>query len=234
MNEEIRYVCLDTETTGLRFQDGDRVFDIGCVEICNGEITREFQKYVNPNKIISKEVEELCKVDGSMFKDKPNFETIADDFINFLNRDKDGKDNQAVLVIHNAKFDLGFLNHELSLINKESLSEFKYIDTVKVSRVKFQGKKASLDALCERLEVNLEERKNKGHGALLDSLLLANVFLKLFQNDDPIKFLSSKKINFYGFKKHSQIIESIQAVMANESESFLHDDMVNKFKLNSF
>tara|TARA_B100000925_G_C21890309_1_gene422494 strand:+ start:193 stop:852 length:660 start_codon:yes stop_codon:yes gene_type:complete len=168
-----RLVVLDTETTGLDVNDGHRIIEIGCVEIIDRNITsNSFHKYINPKRSIDEGAQNVHGISNKMLEDKPEFNQIADEFLEFI--------QNSTLVIHNAPFDLGFLSSELVYSGKETNYfelNHEVLDTLTISRKQYPGKRNSLDALCTRLEVDNTERNF--HGALLDANLLANVYLKM-------------------------------------------------------
>jgi DNA polymerase-3 subunit epsilon len=165
----MREVVLDTETTGLDPAAGHRVVEIGCIELVNMVATgRSLQLYLNPEMPMPAGAQEVHGLTDEFLADKPLFADKADELLEFL--------GDAQLVIHNAQFDLGFLNAELERAGKSALAN-DYVDTVSLARRKFPGQRASLDALCERFDID-NTRRTK-HGALLDSELLAEVYLEL-------------------------------------------------------
>lgn len=165
----MREVVLDTETTGLDPQAGHRVVEIGCIELVNLVATgRSLQLYLNPERPMPAEAQQVHGLSDEFLADKPLFADKADELLEFL--------GDAQLIIHNAQFDLGFLNAEFNRIGKPKLAN-SYVDTVSMSRRKFPGQRASLDALCERF--GIDNAKRTKHGALLDSELLAEVYLEL-------------------------------------------------------
>ena len=166
----MRHIILDTETTGLSFNSGHRIVEIGCVELHNYLPTgRAYQSYVNPKRPMDPGATQVSGITDDFLKDKPLFEDIAADFLEFI--------EDLPLVIHNAAFDMGFLNGELGLLGLPLLSKERALDTVKIARSKFPGSPANLDALCRRFSIDLTSRTK--HGALLDAQLLAEVFLQL-------------------------------------------------------
>ena len=172
----IREVVLDTETTGLSFESGDKLIEIGIVELINHIPTQKyFHKYLNPQRSVSESAFKVHGLNNEFLKDKPLFSDIVDEMLNFISGD--------TIIIHNASFDLGFLNNELSSINYAQIKNLQVIDTLKMAREKFPGSPASLDALCRRFSINNAERDL--HGALLDSSLLANVYLELLGGNQP-------------------------------------------------
>jgi DNA polymerase-3 subunit epsilon len=166
----MREIVLDTETTGLNAMGGDRIIEIACLELLNHIPTgRHFQRYLNPGRPVSSDAFAIHGISDSFLADKPRFEEIVDELIGFL--------ADSPLVIHNAEFDMGFLNAELARIERPPLDPTRAIDTVQIARRKFPGSPASLDALCKRFGVDNSARAK--HGALLDVELLAEVYLEL-------------------------------------------------------
>ena len=149
-----------------------------------------------------------------------------DDFLAFLN-DKSSGCEKTFLVAHNASFDIKFLNHELKLVGLDNLSKFEVIDTLEVARRKFPGQKATLDMLCEKFGISLEERKKEGHGALLDSQILVDVFIKLTEGRTNI-LEQNDNVDFIGFKKRSEVLQSRHFTLTEDEEKehlkFLEDN----------
>jgi len=166
----MREIVLDTESTGLDPGSGHRVVEIGCIELVNHLPTgNHYHVYINPERDMPKEAYAIHGLSGEFLKQHPVFSKIVDDFLLFI--------DTSPLIIHNAAFDMKFLDFELKLIEKPLLSREKVIDTLAMARAKFPGSPASLDALCRRFNVDLSEREK--HGALLDATLLAEVYLEL-------------------------------------------------------
>jgi len=166
----MREIVLDTETTGLNPKNGDRIVEIGCVELFNHVPTGEvYHQYVNPERDMPAEAERVHGLSETFLKDHPVFAEISDKFVDFV--------GDATLVIHNASFDMGFINAELERMNVEAIPMYRAVDTVTMARKKFPGAQASLDALCRRFGIDLSGREL--HGALLDAQLLADVYLEL-------------------------------------------------------
>jgi len=166
----MREIVLDTETTGMDPADGHRLVEIGCVELDNHLPTgRTFQCYFNPQREVPADAVRVHGLTNEFLKDKPIFTEKVQDFIDFI--------GDAILVIHNAEFDMKFINHELKQCGFPPLSMKRVLDTIPIAREKYPGQPASLDALCRRFKIDLEERKF--HGALLDSQLLSEVYLEL-------------------------------------------------------
>jgi DNA polymerase-3 subunit epsilon len=165
----MREIVLDTETTGLDPAAGHRVVELGCVEIMNMVATgRTFHVYFNPEMLMPAGAQDIHGLSDDFLADKALFADQAEAFLEFIGDDQ--------LVIHNATFDIGFLNAELDRLGKPKLTN-PYVDTVTMARRKFPGQRASLDALCERFGIDNSSRTK--HGALLDSELLAEVYLEL-------------------------------------------------------
>ncbi|HEY2876687.1 MAG TPA: DNA polymerase III subunit epsilon [Reyranella sp.] len=165
----MREIVLDTETTGLDPLAGHRVVELGCVELENMVATgRTFHVYFNPEMAMPAGAQDIHGLSDEFLADKPRFAEKVEEFLAFV--------GDAQLVIHNAQFDIGFLNAELERVGKAKLVN-AYVDTVSVARKKFPGQRASLDALCERFSIDNSSRTK--HGALLDSELLAEVYLEL-------------------------------------------------------
>lgn len=166
----MREVVLDTETTGLSIEAGHRIVEIGCVELKNRIPTGNvFHQYLNPERDIPYHSFKIHGISEEFVQDKPLFSDIASAFLDFISDD--------VLVIHNTAFDIKFLNMELGRVNAEEISCDRVIDTLPLARKKFAGSPVSLNALCKRFDISLENREF--HGALVDSHLLAKVYVEL-------------------------------------------------------
>jgi DNA polymerase-3 subunit epsilon len=166
----IREIVLDTETTGLDPDAGHRIVEIACVELINHLPSgRTFQRYLNPERDMPTDAQAVHGLTGEFLSGQPLFAAVADEFLAFI--------GDAPLVIHNAEFDLKFMNAELARLGKPKLQAQRAVDTVQLARRKFPGAPASLDALCSRLGVDNSSRTL--HGALLDAQLLSEVYLEL-------------------------------------------------------
>lgn len=166
----IREIVLDTETTGLNPHDGHRIVEIGALEMVNKVLTgKKFHFYINPERDMLNEAYKIHGISSDFLKDKPVFREVADEFLEFI---EDGK-----LVIHNAPFDIKFLNYELSLLSLPSLELSEAIDTLTIARKNYPGARVNLDALCKRFKIDNSSREF--HGALLDAALLAEVYVEL-------------------------------------------------------
>ncbi len=195
----MRQVVLDTETTGLETSQDHRIIEIGCVELIDRRITDHYwHHYINPDRDIDAGAFEVHGISNESLQDKPRFHEIAEDFIDYI--------SGAELVIHNAPFDVGFLDYELSKLDKESETINKYcrvLDTLVMAREKHPGQKNNLDALCRRYDIDNSQRSL--HGALLDARILADVYLimtggqtalsldELDNNADPAHAITSRR-----------------------------------------
>ena len=172
----MREIVLDTETTGLNPEDGDRIVEIGGVELFNHMPTgRTYHQYINPQRSMPQGAFEVHGLGDDFLRDKPLFTQIAKDFLDFV--------GDAKLVIHNASFDMKFLNAELGWVNMPKLPWSQAIDTLAIARKKYPGSPSSLDALCRRF--NIDNTARTLHGALLDSEILAEVYLELIGGRQP-------------------------------------------------
>lgn len=178
----MREIVLDTETTGFEPESGDRIVEIGAVELYNHMPTgRTFHKYINPQRAMPEAAFAVHGLGDDFLRDKPLFTEIAQEFLDFV--------QNAKLVIHNAAFDMKFLNAELGWLKLPQLPWEQAIDTLAIARQKFPGSPASLDALCRRFQIDNSTRTL--HGALLDSEILAEVYLELIGGRQPDFALSS-------------------------------------------
>ena len=215
-----RQVVLDTETTGLSTADDHRIIEIGCVELINRRLTGEtFHQYINPERESDAGALEVHGITNESLLDKPKFAEIADDFMQFI----DG----AELIIHNAAFDLGFLNHELAKIKTETRriqDVSTVLDTLKLARDKHPGQKNNLDALCRRYEVDNSNREL--HGALLDSEILADVYLAMTGGQVNLLLApeESALTNIDNtIVKHQRKKGSLRVIKANDIELAAHE-----------
>jgi DNA polymerase-3 subunit epsilon len=186
----LREVVLDTETTGLDARRGDRLIEIGCLELINRIPTgREFHTYLNPeDREVHPDAEAVHGISTAFLKDKPTFAAIADEFLAFI--------GDAMLVIHNASFDLGFLNMELERLGREAIASDRVVDTLALARRKHPAGPNSLDALCKRY--GIDNSKRVKHGALMDSTLLAEVYIELLGERQATLVLASETLRLGG------------------------------------
>tara|TARA_Y100000590_G_scaffold251915_1_gene282894 strand:- start:1069 stop:1785 length:717 start_codon:yes stop_codon:yes gene_type:complete len=183
-----RQIILDTETTGLDFKTGHRVIEIGCVEIVNRKFTgNEYHTYINPERDSDEGALRVHGLTTEFLSDKPKFSEIYEEFINFI------KDSE--LLIHNAEFDIGFLDNEIKLVSKDlnpvENEVLKITDTLQIAREKHPGQRNSLDALVSRYEINGYDREL--HGALLDSKILGDVYLSMTGGQSDLDFSNTER-----------------------------------------
>ena len=182
----MRELVLDTETTGFDPQQGDRIVEIGAVELINQMPTgRTYHQYINPERAMPNDAFEVHGLGDDFLRDKPVFKQIAQEFLDFVGTDK--------MVIHNAAFDMKFLNAELGWLNLPQLPWEQALDTLAIARKRFPGSPASLDALCRRF--NIDNSNRTLHGALLDSEILAEVYLELLGGRQPGLVLANSSGN---------------------------------------
>jgi DNA polymerase-3 subunit epsilon len=166
----MREIVLDTETTGLDPKQGHRIIEIGCIELVNYVPSgREFHQFINPERDVPEDAQQVHGITNAFLADKPSFSEVADPFLAFI--------ADSTLVIHNASFDVGFLNAELVQVPRDPIPFDRVVDTLALARRKHPAGPNSLDALCKRYRIDLSERSK--HGALLDSELLARVYMEL-------------------------------------------------------
>ncbi len=217
----MREVVIDTETTGLSYKSGDRIIEVGCVELINHVATNNsLQFYCKVDKEISESAKKITGITNRFLSDKKSFADHCDELLNFINNDP--------LIIHNADFDVGFLNNELLLIGKTALTN-PIIDTVSLARSVLNTRVANLDYLCRRFKVDLSERDL--HGALLDSQLLAEVYLELRGGKQFSMNLSKKdslKIDRTTKKETNK--KNIIKFQPLEEDVASHKKMVNEIK----
>ena len=169
-------VILDTETTGLSTAEKHRIVEIGCIELDNQIPTnRIFHQYINPQRSVSEDAYKVHGYSDEFLSDKKTFSEISKDFLNFIKNKK--------IIIHNAPFDLSFLNYELKLINQKPINKENVIDTLEIARSKYPGSQNSLDALCKRF--NIDNSKREKHNALIDCQLLREIYINLVDQKEP-------------------------------------------------
>ena len=225
----MRHVILDTETTGLSVKDGHRIVEVGLVEMKNLNITSlNFHTYINPEREIDFEAQKVHGLTLDFLKDKPLFKEIADEILNFINND--------ILVIHNAAFDMGFINNELINCDREEIQSDKVIDTLLLAKKAFPGARVSLDALCDKFQIDNSHRNL--HGALIDADLLASVFIELNGGKQPnFEFIKKDRISNRNNENLGDLNEKYQnkKIMFNsrksiitEEERKLHEELLKK------
>lgn len=217
----MREIVLDTETTGLDPLAGHRIIEIGCVELYNLIPTGQtYHTYINPERDISEGAALVSGLTFEFLQDKPLFNKIAQPFLDFI--------GDSPLVIHNATFDIGFLNAELTRLEMTPLLLERAIDTVRLARAKFPGAPASLDALCRRFGVDLSARVK--HGALLDAQLLAQIYLELKGGRQTTFVFANKKTTTLGQPKAPRTFRSARPHAPTEVELARHRLLVAQIK----
>jgi len=208
-------VILDTETTGLSTIEKHRIVEIGCIELDNQIPTNKiFHQYINPQRSVSEDAYKVHGYSDEFLSDKKTFSEIYKDFLNFIKNKK--------IIIHNAPFDLSFLNYELKLINQKPLNKENVIDTLEIARSKYPGSQNSLDALCKRF--NIDNSKREKHNALIDCHLLKEIYVNLVDQKTPklnlenVEIIDSKSNDNINIKKNKLRI----IIKPNNDELQLH------------
>ncbi len=218
----MRQIFLDTETTGLYPDQGDRIIEIGCVELVNRKLTgNNLHFYLNPGRDSHEEALKVHGITTEFLSDKPQFEVVADELLAYL--------AGAEIIIHNAAFDIGFLNKELSLIGLNAFRQFVsgVTDTLVMAKEMYPGKRNGLDALCDRLGVDNSGRTL--HGALLDAELLADVYINMTRGQDALLMDSGSHEQAVGAASRVDLSRfDLPVLVANESEVSAHDDVLTQ------
>ncbi len=215
-------VFLDTETTGLSFREGHKIVEIACIEtkdlIATGKV---FHKLINPQRTVPDEAFKVHGFSQEFLQDKEIFKQIADEFLNFI---KDKK-----IIIHNASFDLGFLDGELESIQKEKINKKLVIDSLEIARNKFPGTSNSLDALCKKFNIDLSRRTK--HNALLDCELLREVYINLLDVKEPKFNLSNtnNETNINTARGYNKTVVKISNSEIDKHKSFLKSELKKNF-----
>ena len=217
-------IFLDTETTGLSFKDGHKIVEIACIETQNLIPTNKiFHKLINPKRDVPEEAFKIHGFSQEFLSNQKTFDQVADEFLNFIKGKK--------LIIHNANFDLGFLNGELNSIKKKLIDKTSVIDSLEVARNKFPGLSNSLDALCKRFNIDLSKRTK--HNALLDCELLREVYINLLDAKEPkfnLSFTSQDEIkSVIRDKKYNKKILKISEIELKKHKEFLKSDFKKNF-----
>ena len=218
----MRQIFLDTETTGLYPDQGDRIIEIGCVELVNRKLTgNNLHFYLNPGRDSHEEALKVHGITTEFLRDKPKFDAVADELLAYL--------AGAEIIIHNAAFDVGFLNRELSLIDRGNFRQFvaSVTDTLVMAKEMYPGKRNGLDALCDRLGVDNSGRTL--HGALLDAELLADVYINMTRGQDALLMDSGNHQQAVGAANRVDLSRfDLPVLVANESEVAAHDDVLTQ------
>ena len=218
MNE----IFLDTETTGLSFKDGHKIVEIACIEtkdlICTGKV---FHKFINPKRSMPAEAYKIHGISEEFLSDKQTFDQVANEFLDFVKGKK--------IIIHNASFDLSFLNGELANIKKKLIEKDLVLDSLEVARNKFPGTSNSLDALCKKF--NIDTSKRIKHNALLDCELLREVYINLLDAKEPKFNLTSNRIdnNVLKILSYNKKIVRISEKEIKAHKEFLKKELKKNF-----
>ena len=214
----MKEIVLDTETTGLSVRDGHRIVEIGCIELDNLVPTKNiFHFYLNPERKVSEKAFEVHGYSDEFLSTKQKFAEIADDFLDFINDKK--------IIIHNAEFDIGHLNNELSLVGKQKINISNVIDTLELARNKFPGSGISLDALCKRFRIDNSKREK--HTALIDCELLAKVYINLIDQKEPkLNLVENNETKASSIKGESDYYKKV--IIPNQKELFEHGEFLKK------
>lgn len=218
-----RQIVLDTETTGLSAEGGDRIIELGCVELLNRKLTgNNLHLYFNPGRDSHEDALKVHGISNEFLKDKPKFAAVADELLDYL--------RGAEIIIHNAAFDVGFLNKELELAGRPAFRSFveSVTDTLAMAKELYPGKRNSLDALCDRLGVDNSSRTL--HGALLDAELLADVYINLTRGQDALLIIDdaqdgSDAANFVPIDLRSF---DLPVIAASEQEALAHNEVLTQ------
>ncbi|MBP6404505.1 MAG: DNA polymerase III subunit epsilon [Proteobacteria bacterium] len=218
----MRQIVLDTETTGLSAEGGDRIIEIGCVELLNRKLTGNNKHfYLNPGRDSHEDALKVHGISNEFLRDKPKFAEVADELLDYL--------QGAEIIIHNAAFDVGFLNKELELIDKPAFASFvdSVTDTLRMAKEMYPGKRNSLDALCDRLGVDNSGRTL--HGALLDAELLADVYINLTRGQDALLIdVSAQDAGGAVAVRVDLSRFDLPVIAANDQESAAHEDVLKQ------
>jgi DNA polymerase-3 subunit epsilon len=222
----MREICLDTETTGLDPKDGHKIIEIACFELINKVKTgKVFHSFVNPLRDVPHEAFRIHGISTEFLKDKPTFDLIADKFLEFIGDD--------ILVIHNASFDIKFLNFELNFLRKKTLEMSRVIDSLMLARKKFPGGQNSLDALCKRFNLDLSKREK--HGAMIDTELLCDVYIELmggaqegfgFDNIKKNDSIKNNQITDVAVPRNNKKIIADRNFELTSEELKMHEDFI--------
>jgi DNA polymerase-3 subunit epsilon len=224
----MRQIVLDTETTGLSAEGGDRIIELGCVELYARKLTgNNLHFYFNPERDSHEDALKVHGISNEFLRDKPKFSDLTEEILNYL--------SDAEIIIHNAAFDIGFLNKELERVGKKPLKAYvdNVIDTLAMAKEMFPGKRNSLDALCDRLEVDNSGRTL--HGALLDAELLADVYINMTRGQEALLIDAGDAPS----DSKADLIQvdlsqfSLPVLLANAQELAVHEDVLTQLDKSS-
>lgn len=216
-----REIVFDTETTGFKAEEGEKLVEIGAVELINHMPTgRTYHQYINPMKEVPEDAFKVHGLSYDFLKDYPVFSAVADEWLEFIGED-------SILVAHNASFDINFLNYELKQINRPQLPWSRVVDTLEIARGLFPGSRVNLDALCRRFNIDNTDRTL--HGALLDAELLAKVYLELLGGVEPTMLGEEKKASHKTefFQDHGEkALREARIFALSEDEIKAHEEFL--------
>ena len=218
----MKEIFLDTETTGLSYINGHKIVEIACIESEDLVPTKNvFHKLINPLRDVPDEAFQIHGFSSEFLKDKETFDQVVDEFIEFI---KDKK-----IIIHNASFDLGFINHELKLLKKDEIKKENIVDSLKLARAKYPGSSNSLDSLCRKFNIDLSRRTK--HNALLDCELLREAYINLLDVKEPKFNLSNtvSEINIKKAKDYNKTVVKISEVEIKKHKDFLKSELKKNF-----
>ncbi|RLA02065.1 MAG: DNA polymerase III subunit epsilon [Gammaproteobacteria bacterium] len=231
----MRQIVLDTETTGLEPKQGHRIIEIGCVELIDRKLTgNHYHQYINPQRDVDEGAIEVHGISNEFLADKPLFVDIVGDFLQYI--------KGAELVIHNASFDVGFINHELLLLEKETAATYDRVadmctvlDTLSLARKQHPGQKNNLDALCRRYGIDNSHREL--HGALLDAEILSDVYLLMTGGQTSLSLSSDEgagnSLGDTGIRRLKENREPLSVLRATEAEVEIHDKRLDELAENA-
>lgn len=218
----MRQIVLDTETTGLSAEAGDRIIEIGCVELFARKLTGNNKHfYLNPERDSHEDALKVHGISNEFLRDKPKFAAVADELLEYL--------AGAEVIIHNAAFDVGFLNKELELLGRPPITTFvsQVTDTLAMAKEMYPGKRNSLDALCDRLEVDNSGRTL--HGALLDAELLADVYINMTRGQDALLIDVGSETAATGIVTRVDLTQfTLPVLLANDQEAAAHEEVLQQ------
>ena len=211
-------IVLDTETTGLSVKEGHRIIEIGCVELKNQIPTKnKFHCILNPERKVSEKAFSVHGYSDKFLEDKKKFKEIADEFLNFI--------GEKTLIIHNAEFDLGHLNNELTLIGKKQIKKERVIDTLELAKIKYPGSLINLDSLCKRFKIDNSKRTK--HNALIDCDLLSKVYINLIDQKEPTLNFNIKENNLQNdMSQRLKVVFSKKIIKPSPKDLNLHKSFI--------